>query len=430
MAAAVALVLVLAGCADLTGPGADGDGADGADVESMTPEETMAAWAASFDNVEELDAVTAMQMTIALTTAEHGTVLDYEVAVDTEADAFLFRMSFDEAIFEEAGSESAAAPGFFSDLTIGQVVDDGVVYTIFPNVTGTPTMRRDHVPDEDDFFESLDDLEEDTSGGAGPDLSPGSFLLGLNETGDDLEVLSAEKVTWKGRPAWRVTFRQVNTTARVEGDMVLYEDPPLPAHADVHFEATGTGAGAGVGAAGTGPLAGVTEGDLTMDLLFGDEVTVELPDAQRGPVSVQTSEQVTGTGIEGGIAGDHDEEVPLDEIELHVGDSADTGGGFGLGFGERAPPGPVHLALLAADTTGSNDMMTLSYDDADGDGLLSAGDTYLLTVHDDDLQGNVTIYWYDLWAAQYETVPGPGPLTALTALAVAALALWVRRRRG
>lgn len=408
-AVAMAATLLLAGCAQLT----DGDGGR---QPALTEAEARQAWDASFSNMQEMENVDAFAMDMSISTSGEGEVLTYSIAVDQSEDTFLFRMQLAPS-YAQGGGGGGPAASLFTNLTMGQEIQDGVVYTVMSNLTGQAHRFRDHVPDEDDRIDGLQELESDKSTSGTPDLSPSSFMFGLNQTDQDVTIDSVESTTWKGRAAWRISFTMDNETMHAEGETIIYDDPRLPAHMEIDFRSKDGGAST--------PVADVQEGTLTMDLRFGEEVDIQLPDVPRGAVRVDTSEAPSDKGLNGTVSPSHSDEVPLGEVELHVA-NASRGGGFG--FGDGSPPDDhIYLRLQADQGSSENADARLTFTDEDGDGYLSANDTYELLVKDPDLRGNVSVYWFDLWAQAY---PMPAPEAGLlAAAAVVAALVWSRYRR-
>lgn len=409
LAVAMTATLILAGCAQMT----DGDGGQPA----LTEAEARQAWDASFSNMQEMENVDAFAMDLSISTSGEGEVLTYSIAVDASEDAFLFQMQLAPSYAQGDGGGGGMGAALFTNLTMGQEIQDGVVYTVRSNLTGEVHRFRDHVPEEDDRIDGLQELESDKSTSGTPDLSPSSFMFGLNNTDEDVTIESVESTTWEGRAAWRISFTMDNATMHAEGETIIYDDPRLPAHMEIDFRSKDGGS--------TTPVAEIEEGTLTMDLRFGDEVTVQLPDAPRGAVRVDTTEVPSSKGQNGTVSPSHSDEVPLDQVELHVA-NASSGGGFG--FGDQSPPDDhIYLRLRADQGSAEDADARLTFTDEDGDGYLSANDTYELLVKDPDLRGNVSVYWFDLWAQAY---PMPAPEAGLlAAAAVVAALVWSRYGR-
>lgn len=433
LAVALLSLLVLPGCTDLLQPGA-GDGTDGA---TLSEAEARQAWQSAFANVDTLDDLDAIGIDVSASADGEG-VFAYEIKVRPGDGAFLARISIAPRLLEEGGSGvGASATQLFGNLVFGQEVRDGVAYTVAPNITGVAKVRRDHVPEDADFT-SFSDLDRQVFPGGdegtpaptdGPSIGPDFGLLGLNDQGgaDELRIASVEATTHKGRAAWRIAFSFMNATMEVDGEVIVYDDPRLPARAafDLQFPED---------APGDHPLFEAGSARLVAEFTYDDEVEVTLPDAERAPVSISKEETVdwdVDPGvIEGSISPSHEQEVPLAEVELRVG-TAQEGGGFGgFGFGSQEPPEEVHFSMRADAGEEEQGGVRAVYADADGDGFLSANDTYRVEVSDDVLHGNVSLYWFDLWAGLYEFQPGFGALAAVGALSAAgAVAVVLRKRR-
>lgn len=392
---ALLVAIALAGCADLPGRG-------------LTDEEAAQAYIEAFENLNSFEHFDAVGIE-STATADGDEVFRQSIEVEPDRPAFLIELFLGDQLSQ--GQQSPLGNTF----SFGAVVEDGIEHKVHPTFDGNLSLRRDHVPDlDEDGFGSFDDLKVGESDGQtiGPDLGPGMATVGLADQGENITVESVESVTHKDRTAWRVEFTLDNETLSADGEAIVYDDPRLPAKIQVTmtFETSDTS---------QHPLFEVDEATLTVEFTYDDEVDVTLPDAERAPVNVRDSEPTdTGAEITGSIRADHDEEVPLGEVEMQIATPGNqTGGGFGQ---TTPPPEEVHLTLLLSDGSNVGDDFELHYTDEDGDGYLSANDTYRAVVNAEDHQGNVSIYWYDTWAGKYAFQPGFGVVAGLVGLAAAA----------
>lgn len=404
VASAIVAALVLAGCSDLPGGG-----------RGISTEEAAQAYQQAFSNMQSFDQVDAIGID-STATADGKEVFRQTIEVEPDRPAFLVELFVSDEI-------SQGQPGGLGNtFAFGATVDDGIQHTVLPNLEGNLSLRRDHEPDlgDDGDFDSFDDLEVGGTDGQniGPDLGPGMATVGLHDQGENITVSSVEQVTHKGRDAWRVSFTFENETMSAEGTATIYQDPQLPARLEVTmtFKTSNTD---------QHPLFKVDEVTLTVEFRYDDEVDVTLPDAERAPVNVRNSEQDTGAEITGSIRSDHDEEVPLGEVEMRIATPGnETGGGFGQ---TTPPPETVHFTMVLSNGSRVGDDFELHYDDVDGDGYVSANDTYRAVINADEHQGNVSIYWWDSWAQKYSFQPGFEIVAGLVGL-VAAAAIVQRRR--
>lgn len=391
---AILAATALAGCAQLPGGG-------------LSNEEAARAYTEAFENLRDFDGFDAVGIE-STATADGDEVFRQSIEVEPDRPAFLIDLFVGDQLSQ--GQQSPLGNTF----SFGAVVEDGIEHKVHPSLEGNLSLRRDHVPDlDDDGFGSFDDLEIGESSGQtiGPDLGPGMATVGLDDQGENITVESVEQITHKDRTAWRVEFTFDNETLSADGEAIVYDDPRLPAKIQVTmtFQTSDTS---------QHPLFEVDEATVTVEFTYDDEVDVTLPDAERAPVNVRDSEQDSGAEITGSIRSDHDEEVPLGEVEMQIATpGTESGGGFGQ---TTPPPEEIHLTLLLSEGSNVGDDFELHYTDEDGDGYISANDTYRAVVNAEEHQGNVSIYWYDTWAGKYAFQPGFEVVAGLVGLVAAA----------
>lgn len=167
----------------------------------------------------------------------------------------------------------------------------------------------------------------------------------------------------------------------------------------------------------------IQQGSTAVDfvVLHGEEVRVQVNTTapRRAAFELDSTETTARTSetswINGTVSVNHTEEVRLAEVELRLVN----------GTGKNA----TTLASLALnETVQTNGSTTLRFLDADGDGLVSAGDQYSASFSS-SLTG-VHLVFFDVWAGANEgsTVP---TLPSILSLALLLGAGWiVRRRRG
>lgn len=419
--AALVGLLVLPGCADLTGGGA-----------ALTEAEARQAYQAAFSNLDALDAAEAVGIDSSAFGTPEGSadereLFSYEMKVRPADAAFLLSVSISPELLEDSGGGGTSS-AILQNLVFGQEVrDDGVAYIVTPNLEGELRLRRDHVPEET-AFDSFDDLDRQLfPGGDGTvdpatdtSIGPDFGLVGLNEQGDVIVVTSVEEVTHKGRKAWRISFSVDNATYSAEGEAIIYDDPRLPARVEVTIQP------AEAASTDDHPLFDLDSVRLLAVFTYDDEVTVTLPDAERAPFFLSRTEDTSDPArIEGTISPDHQQEVPLSEVRLDVGEKRESS--FG-GFGDTSDP-DVYFSMVASEEQAENDEFRVVYDDVDEDGLLSGDDTYLVEVKNQSREGNVSVHFFDTWAMKYEFQPGFGALAGLLAMLAGVGVAAVKRRR-
>lgn len=421
--AALLGLLVLPGCADLTGGGA-----------TLTEAEAQQAYQAAFSNLDALDSVEA----VGIDTSAFGTpegsddeqeLFSYEMKVRPAEAAFLVSVSISPELLEDSGGDGTSS-AILQNLVFGQEIrDDGVAYLVTPNLEGELRLRRDHVPEETSF-DSFDDLDRQLFPGAGGDggvdpatdtsVGPDFGLAGLNEQGDVIVVESVEEVIHKGRKAWRISFTVDNATYSAQGEAIIYDDPRLPARLEVTIQPAANASSE------DHPLFELDSVRVVAVFTYDDEVVVDLPEAERAPFFLSRNEQDNGSTITGTVSPDHQQEVPLSEVRLDVGEKRDTS--FG-GFGDTSDP-EVYFQMVASQGEANNDEFRVVYDDVNEDGLLSGDDTYLVEVNNQSRQGNVSVHFFDTWAMKYEFQPGFGAVAGLVAMLAGVGAVAVKRRLG
>lgn len=391
---AIFTATALAGCAQLPGGG-------------LSDEEARQAYLEAFGNLDSFDEADAVGIE-STATADGEEIFRQSVEVEPERPAFLIELF----VADRLNQGQSGALG--NEFAFGAVVEGGIEHSVLPNLEGNLSLRRDHVPDlgDGDGFDSFDDLEVAPGAqGGGPDLGPGMATVGLDDQGENITVESVEQITHKDRTAWRIAFTFDNQTMSADGEAIVYDDPRLPARLEVtmQFDSSDTD---------QHPLFAVDEVTLTVEFTYDDEVDVVLPDAERAPARIDKTQQTTETEISGQISPSHDDEVPLDEIELRI---ATPGNASDGGFGQQTPPPEeIHFTMMAANGSRAEADFELHYEDLDGDGYVSANDTFRAVIHDESHQGNVSLYWFDHWAMKYEFQPGFGILAGLVGLVAAA----------
>lgn len=395
--AALLIAVALAGCAQ--------------DGRQLSAAEAKDVWQSAFTNAESFENLEAVGIE---TTAEaNGSqVLEYRMQVKPSQSGFLLQLSVDPSLIEE----EQVSPGLVSDLAMGQTIDDGVRHFVLPDLTGNLSLRRDHVPDQeqfDDFGEVNSAVgAEQTDQNLGPDFG----MHGLNDHGENITVEDVTSTTVRGKAAWTIQFSFSNATFSASGEMTFFQESKLPADGTWTIEGTGSGGGH--------PLFNAGEASVTIEFRYDDEVQIELPDAERAPPNIRKQQSSPQDGeISGSIAASHDEEVPLGEIELQITSEVE---GSQNPTSPSPDPDQVFFTMQADQGSKSNASYELTYDDVDGDGYLSANDTYSATIKQGAGWDQRELHFLDSWSGKYAYQPGFEALAVLAAVgaAVALLRRW------
>lgn len=401
----VAAAVLLAGCQDLVDP-RDGDG-----PKALSQAEARAAWSEAFSNLEGFEGVSAVGIETNAT-ADGEAVFGYRLEVQPAEAAFLLRLSIAPALMQ--GQQGPA-----TELLQNVVVGQKGIHLVMPNLQGDLRLRRDHVPDQERFASFGDLNQEVQAGSADPTVGPDVALVGLDDKGPKVAVRQVRETTHRGQAAWRIDFSFRNATLEAEGTTVVYQDPRLPARAEFTMDPRRNGSA-------THPLFNADQATVTTEFRYDDEVQVTLPDADRAPAEIRKVPQMqVDADIAFGIDDEQDQEVPLEEIELRVTEELNRSGGP---FSTPPPPEKVYLAMQLSKGSKSNDNASATYHDVDGDGYVSAGDSYRVNLSGDLDRTNVSVVFFDRWAGLYDFQPGFEAAAAVVAGFAAALALLGRRR--
>lgn len=268
----------------------------------------------------------------------------------------------------------------------------------------------------------------DTSSGGGSmgtdpnDLTeigdPGS-LFNLDD-GGDVTVTDSRMVSFRGRTVIEADMTGTDEDGEPsDATILLQQSPPRLLRISTH-EVDESGES-------SDPFANAV---VSMEFLDGGELGIGIPDAVRRATGLgykSDKQPDFGMGGDDG-SGPHDETwtfwgdqgILLSEVEVHVKQHPDDGS-MGMSFTSPSQYDTM-WSMSLADGTQTQGTLTLTYDDADGDGRISPGDT----LHVVDTSGETpTLILLDTVTGAY-VIPGPGVFFGLAALALVALAL--RRR--
>lgn len=298
-----------------------------------------------------------------------------------------FRMMHDPTRNAYELSYRASGSGITVEMGVKQV-GNVINYVQAPKTY----VGRDEDPSTLPSMGELDEVSQNATFG------PGSLLE------EELVIESREGVRHNGEPATKFTAH-AREAPEERGTITVYDDSLRVARVEFTSE-------------------GMT---VVMDVLYGKEVDIDVS-TDHDRASFVVGDQLFG-GYDGGshcdhgstgtsatctIPEEHVQEVKLSDVELRAID----------GFGSESP---VVASLRADAESGESNGVRFTYDDVDGDGLLSAGDRYSY----DFGERFLTFQFYDLWADKPAGGPGfPMPGFELLGL-VAALGVGVvllRRR--
>lgn len=398
VAAALLVAVALAGCAEQS--------------RTLDAAEAKDLWQAAFQNTESFENLSAVGIE-ATAKANGSQVFDYKMQVKPAESGFLFQLSMDRSLMQ--GEQVPG--GLLSNLAIGQKIgDDGVGRIVMPDLSGNLTLRRDHVPDQK-RFENFSDVNQAVGGQqSDQNLGPDFGTLGLNDQGENITVEEVTSTTVRGKAAWTIQFSFSNATFSASGELTIFKDSKLPARGS--WTATSK-----QNASAQHPLLRADEFSMTIEFRYGDEVQIQLPDATRAPPVVDKEQSRDNGTISGSLSASHSQEVPLGEIELRITSRVN---GSRSPFGPSPDPDRVFFTMTADQGSKSNASYELSYTDADGDGYLSANDTFSATIKDEDRRGEVELHFFDVWSGKYVYQPG---FEALVVVAAIGAAVVLARRR-
>lgn len=261
-----------------------------------------------------------------------------------------------------------------------------------------------------------------------PEQSPlmaffeGARRGGTDEDGaDDVEVLSVTPTTHRGKPALRMEMRQTDENGTSEGTLVLLTSPPRIAHMEMTVPDQASGE--------PNPMYGAR---VVLDMLYDDEVPREgpAPAARALALAYEAERDMQGSGWDEdavmettwtfvGAGG-----IPLSEVEVVLKEEGEQVFGDDASMADFAAL-PERWAMKLSDGQRQDGNVTVTYNDLDGDGKVSKGDTVHILAPASE---TATFVLRDATTGTY-VVPGPGLAFGLVLVGLAAMA-WRKAKGG
>lgn len=272
--------------------------------------------------------------------------------------------------------------------------------------------------------EPVDELEtgdDSSAGGAGQgssspfqDLDPKSLMENVTQEMDGNASWSAERITHEGRPAVKAEIHKTEEGVTYDLTTIVWTDANRMAYLNGTIEADDPSA----------LDEGVSEGTFEVDFSYGDQASNqhEQEVVRAASLAFKDEEDLSAFGTGDAKTENYtikptpvDGVVPLEEATAIVQGSS----GFGSSSGD-----PLRMPL--EEGSASNGKVSVAFDDADGDDLVSPGDELTLTALGD---GSASSYSLTLLDEKTGVKVSPGAPAAALLAAVAGLALATRRRR-
>lgn len=381
--------LVLAGCASN-----GGDAGGPLASTPLTTTEARSLLASAGDNMPDRYGMT---MTVTKGSAE---VMRMAGAFDNATGEAYMDVTMDPAAFPEMSGGMEGMDALFANGFAVYTTSDGNAYIINDTVFTFPADDSDSSfvpsPDESPFGEFMD---------------PGSAF---GDLGENVTVHSVTPITHKGKAAAQIVATVQDEDAEMtNATIIVYRDPVRLARISGEIPASDDDDDDD-----PDPLAG---GLATVDLAYDDEVDIAIPQKAKRAIGLRYTSDATGFGGFGdsdgpttwtfnGSAG-----IALGEVEARVKDPEGMGGEeSGVDTLSKAE---TLWSMKLSEGTKTQDGLTLTFDDADGDGKVSPGDTLVIAAGDDAPPPQVVLF--DTVTGVH-VVPGAGVLLVALALAAAA----------
>lgn len=387
---ALLIALVLAGCTD-AGTG-DGPGGDATPPAAMTAAEARSALAGA---VQDMPEAFAMEMKALSAGTE---VLTIKGSFDNRTGRSYIDLRGDPATLANLSRGEGA----------GAILGDG--FAIYSTPEGSLYLANGTAF----VFPPQNGSESQPAASASPEHGPlGGFLDPENTfsdlTDENVTVTSVRPLVYRGKPAVELTVQHPDGETTMTSEVTLFTEPRRLARIETDLPAE---------EGGENPLAGAR---LEGDFYYDNEVEVVIPESatraiglayssDRAPFSFGGEQDRTWTFLNSaGIA--------LAEVEAQVKSTESQTDGDVASL-------PTVFAMRLSEGTKTQDGVTLTFTDVDGDGKVSKGDTLKAEASEDESLPTVVLY--DTKTETY-VVPGPG---LVATLALAGLAGLLLRRRG
>lgn len=384
----------LAGCAENPGTG-EGDAMPPAPVSN---EEAASLFAQAAGDVPD-------RYGVLMVAAKNGTdLMEGEAVFDEPAQTSYFRMKFDESLMEDAEGGFGGSMGDIGEIAMYATPQGSAML-----VNGTVVLAP---PDESSPFQQSAEEQEGFQALANPD----ELLAALKE--ENMTVNSVTPTTLRGKGALKVDATFTEDENRTQDISIwLFQNPSRVGRVEMTVEPE-------PGEEADDPFAGAT---MTMDMLYDGEVDLAVPEGLKRAMGLRYESNRESFGGFGGSGGEEGPEVWTFQVDggLALGEIVAEVGGAGAmgGMGEEGMSAEPDWTMAFSDGTKSQDGITLTFDDADSDGKVSANDT--LTIERAEDADFAMVVLKDT-VSGYRIVPGAG--LALVALAAVGVALLVRRK--
>ena len=397
----LAAAVALAGCSTNDGAGGDGNSTGGSGTTESPPQQITESQAQQLladagENMPERFGMTA------IVSKGGAEVVRMTGAVDNASGESYFDVKMDPSVFsDESGGDSEEIAATLANGFSFYATPDGMVYVINDTAFAFPGSESGEesfvpTPEESPFGQFLD-----------PEEAFGDF-------GDNVTVHSVRPITHKGKAAYEIQASMGGEDDTLSNaTVVVYSDPARLARIEGDIPADEDE-----------ELGG---GHAVVEMLYDNEVTLTVPERAKRAAALQYD----GGGFSFG--GDDEPKtwtfkasggIPLAEVEAQVKDAAAAAEAGDEGSLDSLSKAPALWSMTLSEGTKTQDGVTLTFTDADGDGRVSAGDT--LRIEGQGADGSEPqVVLYDTKTGTY-VIPGAG--LALLALALAGVALVLRRK--
>lgn len=377
----VVFAVVVAGCAE--GPGGGGE------LATPSTSEAAALFGQAAENMPDVYGVTMK------VTRDAKELMTAEGVFDEARQTGYFTIKMDASLAEGSGEGGMGMS--FPEEGFGMYTSpEGSAFVVGKSITVMP-------PGENAFMSQAEENE-----GFAAIADPDELFEEMTES--NFTVTSVTSTELRGKPA-----------LKLEGTFVDDEEGPQNVTVYLFQEPTRIARLEMVAPADEEEFAGAL---MTMDVLYDDEISAEVPDAVRRAMGLryQSDRQAFGGFGSGGSGSEDGPEtwtfqadggIALAEVAAEVGEG--MGGVGGMDGDEETPP---LWTMKLSEGSKSEEGLTLTFADVDGDGTVSQGDT--LTIERGEGAEHLSVALRDL-ATGYKVTPGAGLGLLLVAFAFAGL---------